>query len=93
MGEERGGKSFSIQLGKRKFNSPKRVKWFCAQTKGSFGIYSSPPDWGHAEGLPALGSVVQRFIAKRQRAIACTSASRELSSWLSWFTLLDPNHA
>lgn len=95
VGEERDGKSLSIQLGKCKFNSPVRMKSFCTQTKGSFGVYSLPPDWGCAEGLPAFGSVVhgtvKRFIAKRPMVIACTSESTELSSWMSWFILLDPN--
>lgn len=95
-GEERGGKSLSIQPGTHKFNSPDHVKSFCTQTKGSFGVYSSPPDWGRAEGLPAFGSVVQgvvkRFIVKRWIVIVCTAASTELSSWMSWFILLDPNH-
>lgn len=41
-GEERGGKSVSIQPGKCKFNSPDCVKSFCTQTEGSFRVYSLP---------------------------------------------------
>lgn len=89
MGEERAGKSLSIQLGKHKFKSPDHVKTFCSQTRGSFSVYSQPPDRGCAEGLPAF-DVDERFIAKIRKALACPCGSTEPSSWMSWFILLDP---
>lgn len=90
MGEERAGKSLSIQLGKHKFKNPDHVKTFCSQTRGSFGVYSWPPGRGCAEGLPAFGAV-ERFTAKIRRALAWPCVSAEPSSWMSWFILLDPN--
>lgn len=36
-GEEKGGKSLSVQLGKHKFKGPDHVKTFCSQTRGGFG--------------------------------------------------------
>ncbi|RLV92741.1 hypothetical protein DV515_00013669 [Chloebia gouldiae] len=90
VGEERAGKSLSIQLGKHKFKSPDHVKTFCSQTRGSFGVYSCPPGRGCAEGLLAFGAV-ERFTAKIWRALACPCVSTEPSSWMSWFILLDPN--
>lgn len=92
VGEERAGKSLSIQLGKHKFKSPDHVKTFCSQTRGSFSVYSQPPDRGCAEGLPAFDAV-ERFIAKIRKALACPCGSTEPSSWMSWFILLDPNPA
>lgn len=91
-GEERGGKSLSVQLGGHKFKGPDHVKTFCSQTRGGFGGCSWPPDRGCAEGLPAFGAG-ERFTAKIRRAVACPCASVELSSWMLWFIRLDPNRA
>lgn len=91
-GEERAGKSLSIQLGKHKFKRPDHMKTFCSQTRGSFGVYSWPPDRSCSEELPAFDAV-ERFTAKIWKVLACPGASAEPSSWMSWFILLDPNPA
>lgn len=75
-GGERSSKSLSIRAGKCKCNSPGRVKSFCTKTKGSFGVCSSPPDWGHAGCVKRHGDSVHLWAQRAEQLDAVVYPAR-----------------